>query len=961
MTSTRAPALRWTFDGTNPRADSSPSGARPIAPGLLVTVTDATAPGGAHAISRTGDSPFGTTGSGTIIAAGSNLTIEFMIRFRLPLSWQGSELAGTGGRTQLFDLGPVELNFSREGFWLVAGDPAARFGFVGGGVASWNTLADGRWHHLAAEIAQGSPTMTARLWIDGESPDEFQQPLGGVLGAITQVSPGVSYPARGVDIDELSLWAQVLPPTFISQRAREALAGQRPSDTDRCEPRQCTRVSRDAGVLVQLYEPGFSATSPYGPSTSTTDQLNTAPLPRYRRGHTMPRILSAWSTGPYSTATTDPISFTHPDALPDAGAGPTATQRQVDTLRAPEMQTLATRWNYSVCANSTGDGRSNPTQNPYTQFIRAMPASWPLELLTGTAREGDPGLGLFTDAGARLGLSPASPLATHQAWGSTNFAASLKSVETLYQRRVDLAHFDFEGETFETYQKVNAVTWAQISPYNASTASFCQGRGLSWRQCLAAGLTDVRNAIKTGALSQMTMGAPGVIYYGNSGNEPFEGDFQFTRLQNDPLPARIDPRSNGLDRFRTSSPYMYPLNPMRWYPTIGSGHGLSWLWDARRKEIQEGSPFSTPYVSAGWDFDETKIIRPGTWLGLLKLLGGSGSLTYIPGFFVIPLANGQCSWGICNRPPCGGDVLCTRQTIQNPNRRFWQTLTPAYAQGAMSRVEELVRDPAAGWLGELPVNNPFAPATGYRLGTRAVVVTAMMTSGTDMAQYQRTETPVTVSIDHDGLSTTPDRRLSLTSRLQGSVYLVDFATTPATVLQLDAWHEWVHPNWWSSDLMLDVEAADATRDFTLRSEAPGSATDDFTALTGFASVVPARATETFTPGVSAPQVEFDVEPRVAGSWSVWVRARSTGAPGSVFVWANGAPSTAVQTGCVSGSTFRWVRLDCSRGATPATLTLSAAPSVIHVAPSRGSVEIDRVVLTRSTSCIAAAPSCSCTP
>jgi hypothetical protein len=957
----RTPALRWTFDGPNPRADSAPSGARPIAPGNLVTVTDATAPGGGYAVTRTGDSLFGTTGSGAIIAAGSSTTIELMVRFRHPFSWQGSEGAGTGGRTQLFDFGSTELNFSRDGFSVSAGASPARFNLVGGGVASWHAIADGRWHHLAAVLTPGAPTATARLWVDGESPEEFLQPLEGTLSAITQVRPGVSYPARGLDVDELSLWAQALPPTFIAQRAREALSGQRPSDTDRCEPRQCTRVTRDAGVLDVLYEPGFSATSPYAPSTSTTTQLNTAPLPRYKRGHTMPRILSAWSTGPYSTATADPIQFTHPGALPDAGAGPTATQRQVDTLRAPEMQTLAQRWNYSVCANSTGDGRSSPSLNPYTQFVRSMPASWPLEMLIGTATEGGPGLGLVDDGGVRVGLSPASSLSTYQGWASTNFASDLRDVETLYQRRVDFVHLDFEGESYSTYQKVGDSRWAQIAPWNASTAASCQSRGLPWRRCLAAGLSDVRNAIKAGAISQLTMGAPTAVFYGNSGNEPFEGDFQYTRLQNDPLSQRIDPRSNGTDRFRASTPYMYPLNPARWYPTINDRHGLSWLWDARQKELQEGSPFSVPYVSAGWEFDETKSIRPGSWLALLKLLGGSGSLTYIPGFFVIPLANGECSWGVCNQAPCGSDVLCSRQTIQNPNRRFWQTLTPAYAQGAMSRAEELLRDPAAVWLGELPVNNPFAPTTGYRLGTRAVVVTAMMTSGTDMAQYQRTEAPVTVAIDHDGLTATPDRRVVLTARLQGSVYLFDFATSPTTVLQLDAWHEWLHPNRWSTDLLLDVEAADAARDLTMRSEAPGSATDDFSGLTGFASVVPARAAETFTPGPSAPQVEFDVEPRIAGSWSVWVRARSTGAPGSVFVWANGAPSTAVQTGCVSGSSFRWVRLDCSRGAAPATLSLSAAPSVIHVAPSRGSVEVDRVVLTRSTSCVAEAPSCACTP
>jgi hypothetical protein len=280
----------------------------------------------------------------------------------------------------------------------------------------------------------------------------------------------------------------------------------------------------------------------------------------------------------------------------------------------------------------------------------------------------------------------------------------------------------------------------------------------------------------------------------------------------------------------------------------------------------------------------------------------------------------------------------------------------------VSRAEAVLRDPAAVWLGELPVSSPAAPATGVRAGSLAVVATALMPSGNDAAQYQRQRMNVTVAIDHDGNPLTLDRKLTLEARVQGSVYLVNFGTTPATVLQLDAWHDWLHPTRWSDDFVLDVEANDAAQaDVVLRSEAPGAANGNFTSLTGFFSVASTRAGQTFSPGPTAPQVEFDVEPRTAGTFSVWARARSQQGTGSVLVWADGASAQAVEVGCVAGTAWRWVRLDCARGAAPTTLTLSAAKHTVHVAPSQGHVEIDRVVLTRTTACFAEAPSCSCTP
>jgi hypothetical protein len=164
--------------------------------------------------------------------------------------------------------------------------------------------------------------------------------IGGSLAALTQVRAGTSYPSKGVDVDELSLYATALPATLIAQRARETRAGTRPSDADRCEPRQCTRLTRDAGIVAELFEPGFDPSAPYAPSVSTITQVTSAPLPRHRRGHTMPRVMSLWMTGFYGVAPDDPLPYTHWGST-DAGA--TASQRDIDGLRVLELQELSSR------------------------------------------------------------------------------------------------------------------------------------------------------------------------------------------------------------------------------------------------------------------------------------------------------------------------------------------------------------------------------------------------------------------------------------------------------------------------------------------------------------------------------------------------------------------------------------------------------------------------------------------
>lgn len=954
------PALRWSFDPSMPMADTSSAAARPVGSGLDA-VADSSAVGGGYAYVHAPSGLVRTTGSAEIINS-SAATIEMLVRFGHPVDWSGLPGWGTGNRTDLFDFGGASIHYSREDISVGGDGERAEFAMSGGGVATWAHIGDGAWHHLAVVLSNGGGGLNVSLWIDGESPPEFTATTTGTLGALTRIQEGF-YETSGIDIDELSIYDQVLPPTFIAQRAREALAGTRPADTDRCEARQCTRPARDVGIVGQLFEPGFDAIHPYAPTMGTEEQITQAPLPRHKRGHTMPRVLALWTHGQWSVATENPVYYSHPNSPDDTL--PTSTQRENDAIRAREALDLATRWNYSVNGALTGDGESHPDENPYTAFLRSAPDSWPFEGMCGMANEDEVGLSLVDAAGDFVGFSPAGSLATYEQFGYDQCAGNRSEYEALVGHKLDLLELDIEGPSYSVFQTVGTSRWDEIKdlPANAATKAYCDGLGLPWRECLARGVSDIHNAIADGARRDIA-NPPAVHVYSISGNENYDGDYRYTRMQNEPVPATIDPLSDGSDRFRYSTPYIYPSSAFRWYYTIADRRGLSWLLDARQAEIDAGSPWAMPYVAPGWAYMEEKNIRPPQWLGMLKVMGVAGALTYVPGFFIIPRERGgSCSWGVCNDLVCAdGDVECTQQTIQNPNHHAWQHLIPSYAQGIVSRGEDILRSASSQWLGTLTTNNPAIAATGTRLGSRVLIAVALMPNSNDGAAYQVTSSTAIVGIDHDGNTGTALRDLHLDARVQGNVYVADFSTTPATVIQLDAWHEETHPNWWSNDLMFDAEVFDAANDMEIHSEAPGAASDDFRGLTGYVRVAASRAAETFEGSLaSAPTIEVDLEPRADTTYQVWARVRTSSAtPASVYVWADSDVGSAQQAGCAATGGWAWVRLNCAADGVASTLALSGDVShVIYVAPSHGGVEIDRVILTTDTACIDDAPSCTC--
>lgn len=145
-------------------------------------------------------------------------------------------------------------------------------------------------------------------------------------------------------------------------------------------------------------------------------------------------------------------------------------------------------------------------------------------------------------------------------------------------------------------------------------------------------------------------------HYGLDGQIDYRPLWTFAKTINTPINGRYYPTGD-----------YYPRWPNNWKAWAGAWHGLGWFADCKYYEMQRGDSLMSPFVSAGWNIDETQNMRPAQYLATLKILSGWGSEFFYSGYFSLsaPWPNSQ-NWG-------------------------WQTVMPVYAQAITSRYEEYLK------------------------------------------------------------------------------------------------------------------------------------------------------------------------------------------------------------------------------------------------------------------------------
>jgi hypothetical protein len=431
--------------------------------------------------------------------------------------------------------------------------------------------------------------------------------------------------------------------------------------------------------------------------------------------------------------------------------------------------------------------------------------------------------------------------------------------------------------------------------------------------------------------------------------------YQQYRRMNSPYAGPQFGCNLGTTCYHSTADY-YPNTPNRWRISAGNAHGINWFLDGRRNEIAAGDRMFTPFVNAHFRFKEEQGLRPGQYLGVLKLLGIMGVEHYYAGFF----STGQNIVGIPGL------------SFQDPKNWVWQVTTPSYAQAVSSRYEDVLR---RGDLIDRPLDQPsdrprydfstrILDSNGNeisddpnlmtlvrKLGSKYVIATSVQRQSNYLGH---SENQRMVSIDlKDG---TFQKKLKFESRLQGSVYVYDVTNPNAPLFyQLDKWHEYKHPAHWSRSINLEAELFDVNQYplVTLKTES-ANGDGDYRSGTTYLSTDP----NTFYHGNIWISHFFQPrnETKAAANFDVWVKVRSKSGTGSLSLKVNelnrrvagnlvvqhspgvqvGLPQT-IQT---SSNSFVWIK---------AAQTVPGLKSnqnyVLHTRPLNSNIEIDQYVLS----------------
>ncbi len=397
------------------------------------------------------------------------------------------------------------------------------------------------------------------------------------------------------------------------------------------------------------------------------------------------------------------------------------------------------------------------------------------------------------------------------------------------------------------------------------------------------------------------------------------------------------------------TPDFYLFNsPANWFaeslsnPTLQ--HGIKWIDITRNNEINNyGDLRFAPYIAAGWSDNDNEHARPGQWLGLMKCLGLYGVDFYHVGHFndsynLDPDAIGWC----------------------------WQAATPIYAHAILSRVENFLKNGDL-MAGDIPVN--LADPSGnksYRFSANSpsnlvvvrqlknisnALVNRFVLSGAieslgNLQYNAETVKRVKISLPQISLANV---NLDFYIRRQGNTYIFDntnpYSTGEQVFYQLDRWHQYEHPEYWTKDFHFEAEVFDNSPNALIKTRDGSNAAitnGDFHDFTSFV---------TYNNGTTADALEYHFTPRndsYANDYVLFIRARvrTTGSTAiKVNINAqNGSQSFAGRFSGISSTSWTWYRLTCNGSAVNFGTLNDDIECILSLLPENDLCEIDQIYL-----------------
>jgi hypothetical protein len=767
----------------------------------------------------------------------------------------------------------------------------------GSGITSYNYLADGNWHHYVFTVQRSGQL---QVWIDGSTDPILQKKIDPFDELAITSKDGFKLTGS---IDELAFYQTVLEETLIYQHMQEVMnSGAYTFTRNNAIISARKAVAQEAGSKYDEKEfaPGYP-----NYTVQATDQLKAFPDPRFSD-----RFMNR--NFPWLD-----ITYLHRELPGKGGKG----FGKVNPAKAIELtEEMATRWNYyvelpclrrdSLTANKEYQNKSSlyyallqyarqhpelptasvimhPQVNPkHAGFDRTRPYAMAQDLPDQYYLRDSKNKPIVKDN--KKWFSPLAPL-DYMKKDALTSAFYLRQLTRHLGRPIDMIN-----ENGEIFGHMRPKALLESDP---NVKKDIAGKKLTIPQYNGWFQNMLDTCYKNELLRNLDWKNTLFTFYNVSAyNSSYWPSYDMRRTSNSII--------NGI---HYSTPSFYPSRPDNWRIAAGSLNGYGTVAEGRLKEIKMGDKLFAPFVSAGWGLEENNI-RPAQWLALLKSMVMLGAEFFHVGYFNV---TGSTGW------PNGVGP-------NDPRGYIYQVAMPAYAQAIASRVYPFLIN------GELlnPQSGLASNTYSFRFkGLRENQLIMVRRLGNKYLIFGSVQPNSNIAgnvpLEEDTRIVVDNMQLAFKIRKQGSMYILDLSNSSPVFYQLDGWHQYEHPYYWSKDIRMEAENADEisaqVRTYT---EKTNSGKYDFRDFTTFVRINQNQS------------ISFNV-PRKQGNKSCILTIKCANEGSAVISVENG--TTAIQK-TITGKS--WTTLTLGSG--EANRLFNQHSGRIRIRVVKGTIDLDQV-------------------
>lgn len=617
---------------------------------------------------------------------------------------------------------------------------------------SFAHLADGNWHHIAV-IWDGAIGKT-QLLVDGKRPTPFMQSVKE--GSLANLS-GLVYLGDKFfgDIDQIAITDRVLPQNLLLNHSQRLLTGLAYNNSTAIVPAFTNNLY---DILPVIY------TTASAPASNGLDVLRNLPVPLIKASTSLKRnrlVFQGRYLAQNGNLETDAVLNQRETTIQDELA---KFYHFTHLLSPNQYQTIDESNDLMLSlANSSPSvplglwSGYKELQNRFIDDFSLLPNSLRLTNLAnqfiscsglsgGRCPSPFPALGLFAED------------AYQRADQYTPYLDLLTRNVDFIQEGRDFLNWDISGYKINqraiNLRNEMELSWETFEARNM--ARLYHSYAFELKNYQYANANNIQNA------PFMMMDV--------AGRNSFKRSFSEMQAVNDTLSGEVYP-----------TPLFSPLQVYHWKKTQTGSSGLASIWSSRQKEK---TTFFAPFVSAHQLNGMSSTLPPFNYLANLKFMAVWGADFFNVGFNFSANENTDTRdiiWSIAAAGLVHGALSYADDILQGGNYLVYES----------NKKDFQITDAAI----ETPVG-----VRKHLVLEKYLITTAVMPSSVKNGSVP---TNKTVSLILSG------KTITLTARPQGSLYYFDNTGAAPTLMQLDSFHETIHPERWNKTTTIEAELYDS--------------------------------------------------------------------------------------------------------------------------------------------------------